>query len=72
MALDDVIKMFEAATRSALSPPTGLGSGVLNGWSRKYGFLWRPYAISGLEDQFRKVFGDSMLRDSMEDIFGLG
>ena len=63
MALADVIKAFEAAMPSALSPPTGLGSGILNGWSRRYGFLWRPYSLSGWESQLGDIFGGATLGD---------
>ena len=63
MSLDDVVKIFEVAMPLAFSPPTTLGSGVLNGWSRKYGFLWKPYSLSGLESQLGKIFGNATLRD---------
>ena len=64
MSLGDVTATFEAAMQAAFEPPPGLGSGVLNGWARKFGgFLWRPYSLRGLEAQLGRTFGDATLDD---------
>ncbi len=65
MTVNEIIELYKTATPVIFAPPKRFMSSTLNNWSKKYGFLLRPYTQEGLDSELKKLVKMSTVNASV-------